>query len=453
MATLKQHCIDIFRAGVAGVQPMEALLRKLRLDGTVLTAGESADWRRDLTTVRRVVVVGFGKAAPAMAQGVERILGDRISSGLVIAKHGFAGTHRLSHIAVREAGHPEPDADGVKAAAEIRKILADTGTDDLVIGLLSGGASALFCCPAEGISLADLQDINHRLLACGASINEINAVRKHLSMVKGGQTARLASPSTALEFSISDVVGDDPGTIGSGPFAADATTFQDARRILTDYGLWLQVADSVRAHIISGCDGQCPETPKPGDPVFRRVHRLLCANNGQALEAASRRAAELGYVVHVVPDPVTGEARDAAAELVRSVQDLTSSVSNPMCVLAGGETTVTLPPDAGAGGRNQELALAAALELQGTTLPMCLLSAGTDGNDGTTSAAGAVVDTKTIERGRQLGLDAKTALDKHNAHPYFKTLRDLVITGPTGTNVMDLQIALCGCPSDRDLAL
>jgi glycerate 2-kinase len=402
----------------------------------------------------RVLVFGAGKAAAPMAAQLERTLGTTLTTGLVITKrgHGLA----LKRIVVREAGHPLPDDDGVRAAHELLK-LADGCTErDLVFFLLSGGASALLAAPASGLTLVDQQRTTALLLASGATIHEMNAVRKHLSAVKGGQLARLLGPASLVTLAISDVVGDDTAVIGSGPTAPDPTTYADALAVLARYRLEDDVPPAILRHLREGERGRIRETPKQNDPSFATAPRQyeLIATNRLALRHAAARAKELGFRPLLLTDTLTGEAKEAAKCLVavgRSIRDHHQPVRPPACVLLGGETTVTLRREAGAaspgyGGRNQEFALSAAHSMEGADR-LLLLSLATDGDDGIAppgrpAAAGAFADGTSVRRGRGIELDPAGALTHHNAYGYFERLGDLVVTGSTGTNVMDLHLLL-----------
>ncbi|HEY7676789.1 MAG TPA: glycerate kinase, partial [Candidatus Methylomirabilis sp.] len=412
----------------------------LRVEGQRLLAGPA---RFELTSFRRVLVVGAGKAGAALAAAVEEMLGDRVAGGLVTVKAGH--TAPLWRVRLCEAAHPVPDEAGVDGARRMLALLRDAGQGDLVVACISGGGSALLPLPAEGLGLSDKQVVTRELLACGATIREINAVRKHLSGVKGGLLARAAAPAPVLACIVSDVIGDPLDAIASGPTAPDPTTFGDALGILDRYGLREKVPAGARAHLEAGARGERPETPKPGDPIFARVTNVLVANSTQALEAAELEANRLGLRALLLSTTVDGETREVArvhAAVAREVRTFGRPVAPPACVISGGETTVTLRGQ-GKGGRNQEFVLAAAVALEGVP-GVVVFSAGTDGTDGPTDAAGAVADGDTCARARALGLDPQAHLDRNDAYPLFQALGDLVITGPTLTNVMDLRLLLIG---------
>jgi hydroxypyruvate reductase len=434
---LRTDALRVFRAAVASASPREAVLRFLRLDGETLHVGKR---RYALDRVRSIWVVGAGKASAAMAQAVERVLGKRIAGGAITVKYGHGA--KLRRVATTEAGHPVPDAAGVAGAEAIAKIVDGAGADDLVIALISGGASALMVQPAAGITLAEKQEVTRLLLACGASIHEMNAVRKHLSGLKGGQLAKRAAPARVVALLLSDVIGDNLDVIGSGPAAPDASTFGDALQVLDRYGLRARVPASVRDRLERGSRGEEGETPKAGDALFGRVQNLVVGSNALAVEEAARTARTLGYKPLVLTTSLDGEAREQARMLVamaREAQQSGRPGKAPVCLLAGGETVVTLRGD-GKGGRNQEFALAAALAMKGLR-GISVLAGGTDGTDGPTDAAGAVVTGETVARGAALGLSAEEALQMNNAYPYFDATGELIRTGPTGTNVMDLYAA------------
>jgi len=386
----------------------------------------------------RLIVVGAGKAGAAMAAAVEEALGPRVDDGVVAVKdQHLAPTRRVRLI---EAGHPVPDERGAAAAREIVATAEPAGSDDLVLVLISGGASALLPAPAPPITLGDKQAVTRLLLAAGANINQLNAVRKHLSLLKGGQLARAAAPARVHALLLSDVIGDPLDVIGSGPTAPDVSTFADARAVLDTFGVVDRAPASVVERIARGARGEIAETPKPEDPLFGRVENVVIGNNGLVVEAAAARAAELGYTPHVLTRALEGEARVVAkqwVELARRIAARQGPVAPPACVIAGGETTVTVRGE-GRGGRCQEFALAAALEVDRLD-SMVVLAAGTDGSDGPTDAAGAMVDGATAERAADSLGDA---LADHNAYPLFAELGDLVTTGSTGTNVMDLHLIL-----------
>ncbi|MEE8111051.1 MAG: glycerate kinase [bacterium] len=433
---LRKDAEEMFQAALHAVDPYEAVLRNLRLDGDVLDVGDE-----ELACPARVFVVGFGKAAAPMAQALEETLGDRLVGGSITVKEGHALS--LQRIRVIEAAHPIPDARGLEGAKEIVRILEPLTEDDFVFCVISGGGSALLPLPVDGVSLEEKGAATQVLMDAGATIHEMNAVRKHLSRVKGGQLARLAHPATLLSLVLSDVVGDDPDTIASGPTVPDGTTFASALEVIDRRGIRDRLPGSVVGHLEAGTAGGAPETPKAGDSVFERTHYSLVGNNRMALRAAAETAERKGYRTLILSSCIEGETREVArvhAALADEVRASGNPVASPACILSGGETTVTVR-GGGKGGRNQEFALAAGIHMAG--LPdVLLLSAGTDGTDGPTDAAGAVVDGTTAERAEALGLNPAAALDENDAYAFFQKLGDLFITGPTRTNVMDVRILL-----------
>jgi hydroxypyruvate reductase len=351
----------------------------------------------------------------------------------------------LSGIKVVEAGHPVPDEAGLRGTREMIDLLSQTGEADLVFCLISGGGSALSPAPADGLSLGDKQEVTRQLLACGATIHEINSIRKHLSRIKGGHLARLAWPSTLVSLILSDVIGDDLDTIASGPTVPDPSTFYDCLRTLNRYGLTEAVPPPALRHLEAGARGELPETPKSGDPAFRRTQNVIVGSNTLALVASQEKARNLGYNSLILSSSIQGETREVArihTAIAKEIVSTGNPISPPACLISGGETTVTVQ-GSGKGGRNQEFALASALDIEG--LPNVLvLSGGTDGTDGPTDAAGALADGDTVERGRFKGLDAESYLANNDSYNFFKLLEDLLVTGPTLTNVMDLRLVMVG---------
>ena len=404
---------------------------RLRLDGDGLAAG---DFRFELTTASRVIVLGAGKAGASMARSLESILGDRIGEGFVVIKDA----HRVpcERIELAEAGHPVPDARGLAASARLLALAESATADDLVIVLISGGGSALTPAPAPPVTLEDKQAVTQLLLAAGATIGELNTVRKHLSRFKGGLLARAASPATVLMLALSDVIGDPLDVIASGPTVPDPTRYADALGVLEGRGVAARAPASVLARLQAGARGEIPETPKPGDPIFERVTNLVIGNNALVADAARVAAEALGYRATLLTLALEGEARHVARDLVLRARDLPSG----SCLIAAGETTVTVR-GAGRGGRCQELALAAALEIAPRD-EMAVLAAGTAGTDGPTDAAGGLIDAGSVARGRAAGLDPSRALADNDAHAFLSASGDLVVTGPTNTNLLDLYLVL-----------
>ena len=430
----RSKALAILAAALEAVDPKEAIKGQVSLIENTLRVGERA---YDLSRYRRIIVVGGGKAGASMAKAIEEILGPRIAAGLVNVKYGHTADTQV--IKVNEAGHPIPDEAGLDGAWRIAELAKGAEEDDLVICLISGGGSALLPLPCEGITLADLQTLNDALLRCGATINEINAVRKHLSQIKGGNLARLAHPAELVSLILSDVVGNPLDVIASGPAVADASTFAQACGVVEKYGLWGEIPPSVAERLRRGRDSLVPETPKAGDPIFARTYNMVVGSNEIAARAAIARARELGFNTLLLSTFVEGEAREVGRVFAAVAKEIAYSgqpVPRPACVVAGGETTVTLRGQ-GKGGRNQELALAAALEIAGLEGAM-VIGLATDGTDGPTDAAGALADGTTIKRARTRGLEAARYLADNDSYHFFEALGDLIITGPTNTNVNDL---------------
>jgi hydroxypyruvate reductase len=418
---LRRDARAILMSALAAADPTAAVDRALRA-------------RDDLDRFRRIFVVGAGKASGTMAAVVEQFLRGRATAGCVNVKDG--DTARTRRIELRPAGHPVPDERGFQGAKRIAQICEDAEENDLVICLLSGGASALMPFPSPPVTLAEKQETTKLLLSCGADIHEMNAVRKHLSAIKGGQLARMAAPAHVLSLILSDVVRDDLDVIGSGPTAPDSSTFRSAFAVLEKY----EIADRVPARVRERLKNGATETPKGSDPLFENVENIIVGSNQKSLDAAARAAKDLGYKPLILSSTIEGETKDIArmhAAIARQIRVHQQPLRPPACVISGGETTVRMR-ESGKGGRNQEFALAAASGIEGLE-DVLILSAGTDGTDGPTDAAGAVVDGTTATRANS-GLAA--ALAHHNAYPLLAELGDLVTTGSTGTNVMDLHLIL-----------
>ena len=440
--TLRRDALAIFKAALTAADPAEAIRRHVSIGGSVLEVGRK---RYDLQRYRRVVVLGAGKASARMAETLERLLGSRISLGLINTKYGHGARVKrpVKCIELHECGHPVPDAAGVEGSRRIAALAAEATGEDLVIVLISGGASALMPLPAEPITLEEKQETTRLLLACGAAIQEINAVRKHVSAIKGGQLARLAAPATVVALMLSDVIGDPLDVIGSGPTAPDASTFQAAWKVIQKYELQERIPGVVRHRLEAGLLGEIDETPKAGDACFRQVQNVIVGSNRLAVDAAAAAARERGYRPVVLSTLIEGETRDVAGMHAAILKEAIASgrpARPPVCFISGGETTVTLRGD-GLGGRNQEFALACALALDGMPGAVAL-SGGTDGSDGPTDAAGALADGRTLQRARELGLDAAAFLARNDSYHFFNALGDLIRTGPTGTNVMDVRLLL-----------
>lgn len=430
---LRKDALDIFYAGLRAADPRAAVLRALHREGDEL-------WVNDIRIASlargRVIVVGVGKAGAPMAQAVEEVLGDEIAAGAVTVKYDHLAPTRK--IRLLQAGHPLPDENGGRATREMVQLVQGLSADDLVICLISGGGSALMEWLVEGVTLDDLRVFTNELLRAGATIYELNTLRKHFSRVKGGQLARLAQPARVAALILSDVLGSPPDVIASGPTVPDSSTFADCLAIVSKYDLAGRLPRSILAYYQRGARGEAPETPKANDPLFARVTNVIVADNELACAAASAEAEARGYTVNVVSTALQGEARMLGMDLAMRAQRAPARG----CVLAGGEPTVMVD-GTGKGGRAQELVLAAARELAGNA-SFVALSAGTDGTDGPTDAAGAIADNLTLSRAAALGLDANAYLENNDSYHFFKALDDLIITGPTNTNVNDLMVFLRG---------
>jgi hydroxypyruvate reductase len=437
----RQRILPVLEAALHAVDPGPAVSRAMQRAAGRLAIGDAV---YDLDQFEHVYLLGLGKAAAAMGLAAAEVLGQQLTGGVLLTKHGHAaGAEALpASVAVLEAGHPVPDAAGVHAAQRIAALAQQATARDLLLCLVSGGGSALLTLPADGLTLPDLQATTAALLRCGASIDEINTLRKHLEQLKGGQLARLASPATLASLVLSDVVGSPLDVIASGPTVPDRSTWAEAWQIVQRYGLEPALPLPVARRLRKGLEGHLPDTPKLGDPAFDRCQTVVVADNALAAQAARTAAREQGFDALVLSTFLEGEAREVAKVAValgREVAAHGRPAAPPACLLLGGETTVFLHGD-GKGGRNQELALAAALLL--ARIPegerIVLASLATDGSDGPTDAAGGLVDAGSVARGRALGLDAAAHLARNDAYPFLQASGDLLRTGPTQTNVNDL---------------
>jgi hydroxypyruvate reductase len=429
----RQIAWNIIQAALKAVDPDRAVRNYFAAHPEIVSQIESSPGR--------IFVIGAGKAGAPMAAAIADIFGPRITAGLIIVKYGHIAEAWPDRVAVREAGHPVPDEAGLAAAQEIVDLLGEATENDTVLCLVSGGGSALLTLPAVGLTLDDLQITTEVLLAAGATINQFNTVRKHLSAVKGGGLARLAAPARVHSLILSDVVGDPLEVIASGPTVPDPTSFADSWRIIEQFRLEEMLPAAVVQRLHDGGALGLVDTPKLGDPVFRHVTNTIIGSNRIAARAAVQAARTAGLKAELLTTYIEGEAREVGrvmAALAKGLATDEGSIERPACLIAGGETTVTLT-GGGKGGRNQEMALAAAISLAGwqNTLVVCV---GTDGNDGPTDAAGAFADGTTIRRAEALGLDAVKFLQRNDAYHFFAPLNDLLMTGPTNTNVNDLTL-------------
>jgi len=433
--------LDVLAAmneALVAADPVRIIRKQLRLNkATLLVDG----LQFPLKDFQRIFVIGGGKASGHMAEEVERLLGKWITRGLVIIPGYLLPKPRGRRIRYRLATHPIPTRKGMNASLAMLRLVENISRDDLVIVLLSGGGSALMPLPVAGINLNDEARVTSLLLKSGANIEEINTVRKHLSQVRGGRLAEQLYPATVLSLIISDVVGDKIDAIASGPTVPDPTTYHDAEQVLKRYDLWSQIPKNARKVITQGLSGSIPETPKRKSKVFRRVHNLIVGNNRASCLAAASAMSKAGYRTQILSIQITGEAREVGqifGSIARGIRENGLPYHSPAALIAGGETTVTVRGK-GKGGRNQELALAAAMKIRGSE-GVVVGAFSTDGIEGRTDAAGAVADGSTINRGLRLGMDPEEFLRKNNSYHYFSRLKDLVVTGPTGANVNDIAI-------------
>lgn len=429
---------EIFYASLKAVDPYESVKHYAHKIRSTYQNGNFS----------RLIIIGFGKAAYPMAEAIEDNLWKLIDIGIVITKYGHSKEQKTrvkgqrSRIKVYEAGHPLPDENGLNGTEEIVRLLKDAAEQTLVVCLISGGGSALLVSPYNGITLSDKQNVTELLLKSGADIYELNSVRKHISKVKGGRLAEIAYPAKVISLILSDVIGDRFDVIASGTTSPDSTTYNDALRILKKYSLIDTTPLSVVNILRKGAEGIFPETPKKGNKIFERVVNIIIGSSKIALTAAKQKAKEMGFHAEILSSELTGEAREVGKWLARKAIETKKSgfPQRPLCLISGGETTVTVKGK-GLGGRNMELALAFAIEIEGID-GITFLSAGTDGTDGPTDAAGAIVDGDTITKAKAIGLKPEEFLENNDSYNFFKKIDGLFVTGPTGTNVMDIQIAV-----------
>lgn len=424
---------NIFNESLPAVDPYKAVCRHSRY---VLE-------RYEKEKLNRLFIISFGKAAPSMARALADEAGNVLTSGIVITKYGHAGSqHFANTLAVYEAGHPIPDESGVRATREALNLLKQADDKTFAVFLISGGGSALLCRPYQGIALAQKQEATDLLLKAGADIQELNTVRKHISAVKGGRLAEIAYPAKMASLILSDVIGDHLDVIASGPTSPDTSTYADVIKIIKKYGLTARMPENIISLVTSGVQGRIPETPKKGTPVFSGLDNIIVASNAIAVEAAKKAAECSGYKTSVIYAALSGEASQAAKDLAKVAQDRKNNLpkGEKVCLIAGGETTVMVKGN-GKGGRNTEMALAFGIEIKGQS-GITFLSAGTDGTDGPTDAAGAIVTGQMFSEASKQGLDPQDYLKRNDSYTFFKKINGLVMTGPTGTNVMDIQLIL-----------
>ena len=435
---MRRDAAEIFYKALKAVQPGAAIKRHCRFDGKTLFIGHRS---YHLVRYKNLYVFGAGKATAPMAAAIEDMIDEKITGGIIIVK--FDHVADLKHINLIEAGHPLPDENGIRGASAILNFSKNVGKDDLILCLISGGGSALMPLPCDGLTLEDKQDTIKILLSCGATIHEINTIRKHISKIKGGRLAQALYPATLVTLILSDVVGDDLDVIASGPTVPDSSSFYDCKNIFRRYNIIDKIPQNILNHIESGISGKIDETPRPHDPVFDRTYNLIIGSNIESLMSAKEKAESLGYNVLLLSSMIEGETRFIAqvhGAIAREIIKTGNPLPLPACILSGGETTVTITGN-GLGGRNQEFALSASIDISGKK-NIVMLSGGTDGTDGPTDAAGAFSDTYTLKRAEEMGLDPNRFLANNDSYHFFQKLEDLFITGPTNTNVMDLRIVL-----------
>ncbi len=438
----RRHVLEAMSAGLRAANPRTLVRKKVRLRERKLWVGSRAF---DLSQFDRILVMGGGKASALMASEIERILEDRITEGIVNIPGYLAPTVRSKRIKFHKATHPLPTLAGARGVEAMLRIAGTPSKRDLIVCLISGGGSALMPLPLPGLKLADKREVTELLLTSGATIDEVNAVRRHLSAIKGGRLAERLYPATVISLIISDVVGDRLDAIASGLTAPDGTTYSDVRRVLRRYKLEEKVPARVRRIIEKGMSGLIPETPKPGSSVFKHVHNVIVGNNRDSCVAAAKALRRAGYQTLIMSTRLQGEARRVGSSLARTLSirgGSRGSLGRPLGVVAGGETTVTVR-GSGMGGRNQELVLSAALEIRGLR-EVVIGAIGTDGVDGPTGAAGALADSGTVERGLRRGLDPRLFLGNNDSYHFFDAVGGLITTGPTGTNVNDLVVGVVG---------
>ena len=439
---LRLDGVRIWMAALDAVNPEVAVRKYVKRRGNELRVGHRV---YDLGKFKRIWVLGSGKAAAPMGRALEKILGHHLTGGILVTKYGHGLPLKITELL--EAGHPLPDANGVAAGVRIRNLAKQVGRGDLVFCLFSGGGSALLVAPAAGITLEDKLACTRSLMNAGANIHELNAVRKHLSDLKGGGLARSLGGVPIISLILSDVVGNDLHTIASGPLVPDPTTFRDCQAIVQRLRVTGQIPPSIRRRIEAGVAGKIPETPKPGDPIFRTTHNVVVGSNAQACASAVRQARRLGYKSMVLTSRLEGDTGEAARLHMSIAQEIVFEgrpLRRPACLVSGGETTVEVT-GGGKGGRNQEFVLHCARPLGSLPSPCLVASLGTDGTDGPTEAAGAVADNSTLSRSLKFGAYfLAESLDNNDSYHFFKRLNDLIHTGPTRTNVMDLHIVLLG---------
>ena len=438
ISAMRKDAVKIFYKALKAVQSGTAIKRYCKFDGKTLFIGHRS---YHLSRYKNLYILGSGKATAPMAAAIENIIDEKITGGIITVKFGHVAD--LKHINLIEAGHPIPDENGIRGASAILNLAKIAKEDDLILCLISGGGSALLPFPYNGLTLKNKQDTIKILLSCGATIHEINTIRKHISKIKGGRLAQAAYPATLVTLILSDVVGDDLDVIASGPTVPDSSSFYDCKNIFRKFNIIDKIPQNILNHIESGISGEIDETPKPHDPVFDKTYNLIIGNNFESLMSAKEKAENIGYNVLILSSMIEGETRFIAqvhGAIAKEIIKTGNPLPLPACILSGGETTVTISGN-GFGGRNQEFALSASIDISGKK-NIVMLSGGTDGTDGPTDAAGAFSDTFTLKRAEEMGLNPYRFLANNDSYHFFQKLGDLFITGPTNTNVMDLRIVL-----------
>ena len=440
LSTCQQYAHEIFNAALKAVHPYHLIRDQIKRHKDQLILPDKS--KLDLKSFDHIYIIGTGKSAAPMARAMEEILTDVLTGGKIIVKYGH--TDKLDKIVQYEAGHPLPDENTLVASRQLLVYTTHLTSRDLVIVLLSGGGSALLEYLPTEINLNELKELIQLLIQSGATISEINCIRKHVSMVKGGQLAWFIAPARCISFILSDVLGDDPAVIASGPTAADPSTYTEAIHILQKYQIFTKVPASIRTHLEKGYSIQIKETPKPGDKIFERVQNFLIGNNTLALQAAEKKAVKLGFQTQIntskIHEPVQKVA-DKISGIITELQEKSKPADKPVCVLLGGEPTVKVSGQ-GTGGRNQHLALLVAHLLRDNTKPYLFMSCGTDGTDGPTDAAGALVTSQTITQAAKKDLNPQDFLNNYDSYHFFDPLDLLIKTGPTLTNVMDIMLVM-----------
>lgn len=423
----RKTVVEIFQSALKAVDPYDAVKEKIPYIQSIFQKGQ----------YNKFLLISFGKAAYPMAVAVEEIFGKKITDGIIITKYGHSIKEKNTTLKFYEGGHPVPDEQGMTATQEVLQLVKDVDSKTFILCLVSGGGSSLFVSPGDGLTLEDKKKTTELLMKAGADIYELNAVRKHLSKVKGGRFAEIVYPAKLVSLIISDVMGDKLDVIASGATSDDESTFIDALSVLNKYKIDSKVPRAVMDFLTKGKDGLIKETPKNGSPVFQNVENIIIGSNKIALDGAIKKAEELGFDTKLLSSELKGKAKDAAHWLV---QEALAQKKKNTCLIAGGETTVVVKGN-GKGGRNMELALTFALEIENHE-GLTFLSAGTDGTDGPTDAAGAIVDGLTVKKARTIGLQPEKFLDDNDSYTFFSKTGELYITGPTKTNVMDIQVIL-----------